>query len=220
MPTILNPPLEIPAGLVFNARKFEPAHFQQITPGGRGFLQTIERSRPWWIAEYSTPPLNNDRYNEATAFFDELQGAMESFLAYDPRRPMPHAYRTLPTSFDPWTQVGQTAPRVTAYDYNASTLTLDRMADTAVVTKGDYISFLIGYKWYLFRATETGAAAANTITIKVKPRPSLEGTLPVNIRYRRACCQMKLLGRPEESDSVDSNPSFIFRAVQFVDRSV
>lgn len=219
MPSPLAVPLEFPQLMGFSSRRFQIGNFQQITPGGRGFLQTIERSRPWWVAEYETPPLSPDRYNEVTAFLDELQGSMETFLAYDPRRPMPYAYRNLSVSSDPWVQVGQVAPRATAANYAASTLTLDRMANGAVITKGDYISFLVGYVWYLFRATETVAAAANTATVKVKPRPFGITGLPVNIRYRRACAQMKILGGYTEQDSVDSFPAVSFKAVQFLDRS-
>jgi hypothetical protein len=213
-------PLEFPDGLKFNSRRFELGHFQHISPGNLGFLQTFNRSRPGWVAEYTTPPLNEERYNQAIAFFDKLEGSMESFLAYDPRRVMPYAYRQYTIFDDPWTQSGQVALRVTGYNYAASTLSLDRVQIGANFTQGDYISFKVGLLWYLFRVVTTNVAVANTLTVEVRPRPQITGTLPVNVRYRRACCQMKMLGGVKEEGSVQTNPSFSFRAVQFLDRSV
>jgi hypothetical protein len=216
----LNTPIEIPPGLVFNSKKFDTAHFQQISPGGRGFIQTITRGDPAWIAEFRTPPLRDERYDEAIAFFGMLDGSEQTFLAYDPRRIMPRAYQHLTPTNDPWTQPAEVAPRVTGFSHVASTISLDRMANGAVVTAGDYISFKVGLIWYLFRAMETEIAVGNAISsLTVKPRPNISGTLPVNIRYRRACCAMKIIGGVREEDNIETFPSFQFRAVQFFDRS-
>lgn len=220
--TLLLPALEIPPGLVFNARKFEIANFQQISPGGRGFIQTIQRGEPAWMAEYSTPPLRAERYDEAITFFDKLEGAVRTFLAWDPRRIMPRAYQHLPVTADPWTQTGEVAPRVTAASYVNSTLTLDRLENGAVISAGDYISLKHGNIWFLFRVTNTTTAASNSAIVEVKPRPNFTGSigvLPLPIRYRRAVAEMKIIGKVDEEDSMESNPSFSFRAVQFYDRS-
>lgn len=214
-------PLEIPPTTGFNSKVFDIGDYQQIGAGSpSGFVQTYQRSEPLWYAEYTTPPLNDTRYDEFIAFKLALEGAMETFLAYDPRRPMPRAYQNLSTTSDPWTQTGQTAPRCTVMDYTASTLTLDRLQNGAVITSGDYIAFQVGLIWYLFRAQTGATAAGNTATIIVKPRPHLfSGALPVNVRYRKACCQMKIMGGIKEDDSVDSFPKFSFKAFQFLDRS-
>jgi hypothetical protein len=212
-------PIEIPTGLVFNRKTFQLGHKQQISPGGAGFIQTIDRMTPTWFAEYSSPPLKPARYDQAIEFFLKLEGSMETFLAYDPRRIMPRAYSDLPVSSDPWTLIGQVAPRVTTYNFANSTISLDRLENGAVITAGDYISFLIGNIWYLFRAQTTVVAAGNAAVVTVKPRPALVGTLPVNIRYRRACAQMKIIGGVREDDSMDSHPSFSFKAYQFINRT-
>lgn len=215
-------PIEIPEGLKFNSKVFDIGNYQQISPGGGGFIQTIQRGEPLWFAEYNSIPLNDSRYDETIAFKLALEGAQETFLAWDPRRPMPRAYQDLAVTADPWTQTGQVSPRVTAVDYTASTLTLDRMQNDAVITAGDYISFQIGKVWYLFRAQAGVVAAANAAVVVVKPRPTLytnANTLPADIRYRRACCQMKVVGGMNEEDSVDSFPKFSFKAYQLIDRS-
>lgn len=215
-------PIEIPTGLVFNSKTFDVGYYQQVSPGGGGFVQTIQRGEPMWYAEYSTPPLRDDRYDEAIAFKLALEGSLETFLAYDPRRIMPRAYSFLPITADPWTQSGQVAPRVTAVDYAAGTLSLDRLATGAIVTAGDYISFKIGKIWYLFRVMDGGIVAANSLVVEVRPRPILypgATTLPANIRYRRACFQAKIVGGMKEEDSVDSLPKFKFTCFQMIDRS-
>jgi hypothetical protein len=216
-------PIEVPIGLVFNSKVFDIGRYEQVSPGGAGFIQTIQRSEPLWYAQYNTPPLRDDRYDQTIAFLLALEGATETFLAYDPRRPMPRAYAGLPITSDPWTLVGQTSPRVTATNFANSTLTLDRMATGAVVTSGDYISFQIGKIWYLYRVQVGGiVTGTNSLVVTVKPRPNLytgATTLPAAVRYRRACFQAKVIGGYQEEDSVDTLPKFGFKCFQMLDRS-
>lgn len=213
-------PVEIPLQMGFNSKTFKLVHNQQVTPIGSGFIQTIERSSPAWIAEYSTPGLRFSRYNAAISFLNGLDGAIGTFLAYDPRRPMPGAYMNLNTTADPWTQSGQTAPRVLSASFSNSTLTLDRMQNGSVVMAGDYISFRFAGIWYLFRTLNGGTVSGNTITVNVRPRPRLpDAYTPTNIRYRKACCEMKMLGSFEEKDSVDGYPTLSFRGTQFINRT-
>lgn len=208
-------PVEIPSVLGFNSISFDPMYKQQNTPGGIGAMQTINRSLPMWAAEYATPPLIGDWLNEALSWLDSLEGALNPFLAYDPRRIMPYAYRSLPVTSDPWTQSGQTAPRATATNYANSTITLDRLQTGAVITKGDYISFFDGVAWWLYRAGQTLTVVGNTATVIVKPRPRTI-TGPFAIRYRKACCAMKIIGGYEAPASVDTPTTLQFKAYQFI----
>lgn len=213
-------PVEIPSLVGFRSITFDPMRKQQITPGGVGALQTIERALPMWMAEYATPPLIGDKYNEAIAWLDGLEGALNPFLAYDPRRIMPYAYRHLTIASDPWTLAGQTAPRITSADYANSTITMDRLANGAVITKGDYVSFYDGTAWWLYRVGQTVTAAANTATVKVGPRPRSIVGGPFNIRYRKACCAMKIIGGYEAPADVETPTAITFKAYQFIKRSV
>lgn len=201
------------------SRKFDLLHAQQLSPSGEfGFIQTMRRTSPFWMAEYTTGPLTETQWQEWTYFFDQLEGSMYTFLAYDPRRPMPYFYRTQPLGNDPWTQAGQVAPRVTAQDFTNSTLTLDRLATGALISRGDYISVKVGNIWYLFRSQTQLTVVGSGATISVKPRPQIMSLVASDIRYRRASCEMKMLGRPEEEDTVDSLPSYRFRAGQYTAR--
>lgn len=205
----------------FQSRKFDLDLAQQLSPSGEvGFIQTLNRTAPFWTAEYETAPLRGDRENDWIVFLDKLEGSMNSFLAYDPSRPMPYAYRTQPLANDPWTQTGQVAPRITAQDYAASTIDLDRMQNGAIITRGDYISVQVGIIWYLFRAMEDRVASSNAVVdLAVKPRPNIISLVATDIRYRQAVIEMKMMGKPDNRNSVGDLPNFQFKAAQYTARA-
>lgn len=211
--------LEIPLVMGFASKVFQLGYRQQITAQAGGFLQTLDRTTPMWYAEYTTPPLRHTRYNDVVGFLGRLAGSVETFLAYDPRRPMPYSNRLSPIGTNPWKWAPAGNPRVSAFSFTGSTLTLDQMLTGAVVTPGDYISFKIGNVWYLYKVTIGGTTAGNTITVSVEPRPNIIGFAATEIRYQKAVCEMKIIGGIKETDSVDSLPMFSFKAFQFVNRA-
>jgi hypothetical protein len=212
---ILNP-LEIPTLMGFKTRKFDLTHAQMMSPAGtKGFIQTINRTSPFWYAEYTTAALDDASYNDARSFLDQLEGSINTFLAYDPRRAMPQAYKAMAVGSNPWGTA-----TITAQDYANSTISLGAMTNGAVVTKGDYISVKIGNIWYLFRAQETKTAASNVVaSLVVRPRPQIVGFTTTAIRYQRACIEMKMFGTPEEQVSVGEFPTLSFKAGHFVNRT-
>lgn len=210
--------IAIPSILGFRAREFDLTYKQQITPSGAGFVQTLDRSVPLWTAKYATPPLRAEKLNAWDAFKDTLEGSMGTFLGYDPRRIMPSAYANLPITADPWTLGGQVAPRVISTNYANSTITVDRLASGAIISLGDLVCFYNGFAWHLYRVRGATVITGNTSTLTVAPRPPTQTGLPFDIRYRKACAEMKIIGKPSESDSVDSRPTISFNAVQIIAR--
>lgn len=210
--------LEMPPFI--RTRKFDLMYVQQLSPSGEfGFVQTLDRTAPFWSAEFSTGPLTEDKWRQWCLFFDQLEGSRYTFLAYDPRRPMPFAYKSQTTISDPWTQAGQVAPRITAFDYANSRITLDRLQNGSTITNGDYIAAQIAGIWYLWRSQSTIASVvANTAVVNVKPRPNIAGFVATNIRYRQAPMEMKVIGRVDETDTVDDLPAFSFRGGQYTAR--
>lgn len=202
-------PIEMPVPLPVNSKKFDLTHSDTITPVGSGHIQTITRlKRPFWVAEYSTPPLREERYQAMVAFLDSLEGSMNTFIGYDPRRP------------NPLKHMGQVSPWGTATassgSYTNSTLTLT-FQNAISLSIGDYIQVTIGLAVYLFRAREA-KGPATAMAIKVSPRPpDFTGNRPA--RLGRAGCEMKLIGRPQWSDSVDTYPTVTFQAVQYIERN-
>lgn len=212
---------EFPTSLRFERKSFDIGYKQQVNPEAVGFIQTIDRLTPMWWAEYTSVPIPIANLGVVQAFFDSLEGAMNTIQAWDPDRIMPLAYRGLsPDTNDPWTQTGQTSPRVTARDYTASTLTIDRLENGAIITAGDLISFYDGVGWHLYRAAANYVVASNTATVLVKPRPRTAATLPANVRYRRACFEGKILGGVKWTSSVGVPDTVTFKVAQFINRTV
>lgn len=209
---------EIPSTVGFRSISFDIGRKQQLTPSGGGAIQTIERALPMWAASYATPPLVGVKQQDMIAFLDEREGAINPFLAYDPRRIMPAAYASLSLAADPWTQTGQTAPRITATNFTNSTVTLDRLQNGAILTKGDYISFNDGIAWWLYRLQENKVVSGNTVTVKVGPRPSSIAA-SYNIRYRKACCAMKIIGGYDAPTDVNTPTVISFKAFQYIEKA-
>lgn len=215
-------PVEMPSPLPVNSKMFDLNYNQSVSPAGSQFLQTIERAPPMWVAKYSTPNLSPETDSVFQAFLDSLEGSMVPFLAFDPRRPRPYAYRNI--GGEPWVAAGQSAVRITnsyySYDGGRGLLLVDRFANNATITPGDYISYQRGNQWYLHRVLVGSIIYSDgTGSLWVTPRPPTTGT-DVNGRMTRACCAMKLIGKVQKDDTVEANgPKYSFSAIQFKDRS-
>lgn len=213
------PAIEIPALVGFRRKTFDLRYAQQVSPTGeQGFIQTLNRSSPYWTAEYETPPLSGEALNEMQVFKDSMEGSMNTFLAYDPRKLMPFAYRDQSIAATPW----GANPHITGQDYAASALSFGNLAPGAILSKGDYVSAQVGNIWYLFRLQTGGIASGAGFAsgLIVKPRPQIIGLNLNVIRYRKAVCEMKIIGGIQEEDSVeDTGTSFRFKAVQHINRA-
>lgn len=203
-------PIEMPIPLAVNSKKFDIINVQLNTPVGSGFIQTLTRAKPYWAAEYQSPPLGGDRENAMRKFLDTLEGSAYTFIGYDPRRPVPYAYRHLPIGSAPWG-----AANVTAGNFNAGTLQVT-FTNSTKLTAGDYIQISIGNAVHLFRCAED--QVGTNFAIKVRPRPPTFGGSRA-ARLIRAGAEMKLIGNVDWNDSVDSFPSVKFQAVQYIDRT-
>lgn len=211
--------IEIPSLVGFNAKTFKLMNPQQVNPSGEaGFVQTIKRASPYWMAEYSTPSLRDAKLNAMIAFQDALEGALGTFLAYDPYRPGPYAYKHLALAAQ---ATAWGTPTIVNYDYAASTIRLTGALAGSTITVGDYISLNMAGIWYLFRAQETRNFTAGMIDLIVKPRPNFitfaSGT---PLRYVKACAEMKVLGEFEEINDIETlGTSYKFRAFQVIARN-
>lgn len=203
------PPIEMPNPLPVNKKGFELSYQQEVTPVGYGFIQTIERASPFWVASFETPPLSFARDQLLQQFFDQLNGAENTFLGYDLRKPRPHAY-TIFTGLE----------KITEADYSESRVRLAGFSAGAVLTAGDYISYQDGYIWRLHRVKETVTAdgSGNFFWVKVTPRPRPLSQVCL-LRLEKPACEMKILGKVDKQDQVDNpGPSYRFSAVQFIQR--
>lgn len=206
-------PIEMPNPLPISSRTFSLLTDQLVTPVGTGgFQQVIQRAAPYWVAEYQSPPLRAERYQAMEAFLDSLEGSMNTFLGWDPRKPRPAAYMHLPAGSEPW-------GTVTASSANYATSELLLQATSPLkITKGDLIQVTIGNVIRLFRARNS-PAENTTVGLTVSPRPPTFTAAAYPVRLTKPGAEMKMIGAPEWNDSVDTLPSVRFKAIQFIDRN-
>jgi hypothetical protein len=213
-------PIEMPYPLMVNTKVFDLNHKQQITPSGAGFLQTIDRAPAFWIAKWSTPTLADMDARNLQQFLDQLEGAANTFLAFDARRVVPLAYVGLGyqscLNNPPWGAGAQ----VTGNSYAGSTLTLGSFTPGTILSNGDYISYLNSPAWRLYRVYggPYTVPGNGTLVVTVKPRPSDTITAAVNVRLVRACAEMKMPGDVQSSDDVSSGQSFSWSGIQYINR--
>lgn len=216
-------PIEMPSPLPVNSKLFDLNYNQDVSPAGAGFVQTIQRAEPMWIAQYSTPPLTDERDQIFQTFLDTLDGSMNTFIGYDPRRPRPYMYRQalgFGLTSAPWERASGVAPQVIARDYGTRVLMLSGMTTDSQLIRGDYISYLEDNTWFCHRVIVPGIAdSMGLMSIGVTPRPRSSVTA-ANVRLIRAGAAMKIMGRVAKKDTVESFPSYSFNAVQFIDRTV
>lgn len=202
--------LELPASFPIRAKTFKIMHKQQVTAAGAGFIQTIDRANPMWYCEYQTAPMPKDglSYAGVAALLDQLEGAMNSFLGYDPTRPKPLYYL----------RNGGTPPATTLVDieWDNSRIQLSGLP-AGRLTVGDYVSYQYGVVWRLYRCISDLDGSG---WVSVKPRPIEHGDLPITVRLVRPCAEMRMMGDFEESDTVDSHPTFRWAGFQFINRAV
>lgn len=201
----------MPNPLPVNAKSFDLAFVEDLSPVAPGFIQTIERAPPMWIAKYSTPPLTPARERTFQSFLDALYGSANTFLGFDPRHPRPFTY---PTG-TPWG-----SPTVTSVTFGSSQIVLGGLNVGAVLGGHDYLSFQVGNEWRLYRIIVGGTAnGSGALTLSVVPKPRAITGNPA-VRLVRACAAMKILGGIQKSDRLeDGGPTYSFTAVQFVDRA-
>lgn len=207
--------IELPIPAPFSSAVLDIGYKQEITAAGSGFIQTFDRMIPMWYGEFRTPPLRGERYRSFESFLDDLEGAKNTFLAYDLRKIMPYAYSNVSYFNDPWG-----SPETNGYNPILGTFTLKGGVPNAVITQGDMFSVLVDNSWWLFRIKNTTAFdSGGAATLLVTPRPPVAIVNDIPIRYRRACAEMKIIGGVSKGDSVDSNPTFSFKAFQYLDRT-
>lgn len=201
--------LELPTSFPVKVKSFRLIHKQQVTAAGAGFVQTIDRANPMWVCEYQTSPISNTTtYGAMIAFLESLEGSMNTFLGYDPKRPKP-LDNVLNQSAAP------TGVTVTALDWTNSQITLAGMGSNTL-NIGDYISYQFGNIWRLYKVT-TQRVGNGVVT--VKPRPIVHTGLPLAARLNRPCAEFKMMGDYTEEDTVDSYPILRFAGYQFVNRA-
>lgn len=206
--------ISLPTQFGVKEKSFQIGYKQQITPGGGGYIQTIDRASPMWTADYTTGTMDEATKGIVQAALDALEGAMGSFLAYDPARLMPLAYANQPLAATPWG-----SPTCSAYSFANSQLTLSSMTPGAIVSYGDYISIYDGVAYWLYRSrSQLLVDGTGTVTLNVSPRPYSATLTGKAVVYRKAPAEMKIPNGIKETSAVGQGTVLTFTGVQFIKR--
>lgn len=144
---------------------------QPMTSSGRtrgGGVFSVNRAEPYWDWTWRTQALKFDRKAELQAWWMSLRGGVYSFLAHDPRHPIPHAYDTeaevlaLPRggglgAFDGRFEL----TAVAAYELQSVSAVALRAPAGFELSAGDYISIVQSPRRSLHRVVEAVTAGAS-----------------------------------------------------------
>jgi hypothetical protein len=157
-------PIEMPYPAPISSGTFELSPIQQVTPtgnsAGAGYLQSIDRASPFWLAKYTTSPLSPLKYSAWLGWLDQLEGSNYSFLGVSQRNPVPLAYASqMPGALtsQPWgpgavvTATNYADPNTVLNNIPQGSLTIYGMAYGATLNPGDMISYQSGNMWLLYR---------------------------------------------------------------------
>lgn len=197
---------------------------QEVTPTRGGSQLAIDIGPALWSADWSTPPLEEEDFGEARAFFDTL-ASDQAFYAYDTLREYPVTYRDTG-----WTGLLVGASPfdgicfLTAVQENAVELTLTELPIGFVLKPGDYIAFDYGAsdQYRALHRIAAGGVADGTGEMAIEVRPPViegweggdsPGHRAVSL-YRPSAKMIVLPGSYSETVPVNRRASCSFKAVQ------
>lgn len=142
---------------------FEPVSRQELSRLADGRTPGKDFGPALWFATYTTEELRNDTALDYAAMLNSLDGVINTFEAWDLRRPTPRLY-----------------PDGSAHDgvllsvnANNKALSLSGLLAGQVISRGDYLSFNYGGNRALHRVAEAVTASGSGVTPVFEVRPHL-----------------------------------------------
>jgi hypothetical protein len=143
--------------------KFDPMSRQENSRLSDGRTLSKDFGPALWFATYTTAELLNDDAVDYAAMLDSLDGAINTFEAWDLRRPTPRRYTD-----------GSAGDGVlNSVNANNKALSLSGLHAAQIVSRGDYLSFTYGSNRALHRVSETVTANGSGLTTEFEVRPHL-----------------------------------------------
>lgn len=169
-------------GLSFAASTppFKPLWRRETTRTTGGITRVAELGPMLWQATYTTMEMTKESADELEADLLSMQGGLELFEGYDPRRPFPVSDKV------------SALTGLTVYDINAerTEIRIEGLPNAFTLTKGDWISVDDGTNLHLMRALETvtGGGLGRTPFATVQPavRAGINTGDSVTLRYPKA----------------------------------
>lgn len=207
-----------PGGFVTASFELERQQVLAAERGGR--LVSVDLGPPRWRAEYQTAPMDMARLGAWRAWLASLRGAARPFVAVDPFRRYPAAYRS---GFAGFSRAGGGA-----FDGTASSVALSAARDLVSLTglpaalrlqPGDYVSLSweSGAKRSLHRVLDDASADAAGVGAW-----TVEPIVPDYVAAAIATlaepgCIMRLSAEPEISMSLGRTGAVRFTGLQYLE---
>ncbi|MEY9358947.1 hypothetical protein ABH994_001668 [Bradyrhizobium yuanmingense] len=159
---------------------FEPVSQQEQSRLSIGTTIGKDLGPALWFASYTTEELHNDVMVDYQAVLASLDGIVNSFEAWDLRRPAPRLYPG---------GVGANDGVLAAVNANNKALALTGLVAGQVISRGDYLSFDYSGGRALHQAMETVTANGSGVTAQFEVRPHLRAgwtlSIAVNLKAPR-----------------------------------
>lgn len=146
----------------FQDQTFQPVSRQELSRQANGRTIGKDFGSAIWLANYTTKPIFNDDALAYEAALDSLDGVVQTFEAYDLRRPYPRVYLT---------GAGANDGVLASVNANNKALALSGLVAGQIVSAGDYLSFVYGSSRALHRVVETVTANGSGVTAQFEVRP-------------------------------------------------
>jgi hypothetical protein len=143
---------------------FEPVWRQELSRLAGGTVPGKDFGPALWFGTYTTEELANHDMVDYQAVLASLDGVINTFEAWDLRRPAPRQYP------------GGTAAAngvLASVNANNKALALSGLNAGQIISRGDYLSFTYGTNRALHQVMETVAANGSGTTAQFEVRPHL-----------------------------------------------
>ncbi|PYE89574.1 hypothetical protein [Phyllobacterium leguminum] len=180
---------------------------QELSGLGSGEVLAADLGPRLWEAQAQLGQTYNDDAAELQALFETLDGAINPFYLYDPRKPFP---RSDPTG----AILGATKPKISSIGSNMKSMSLEALPDGYVLSVGDYLAFDYGtnpVRRALHRICEAATANSSGVTpvFEVRPHVRPGATVGTEVMLKKPSAKVILIPKSFSAPSAGALTSTI-----------
>ncbi|MDJ1632243.1 hypothetical protein [Rhizobium rhizogenes] len=149
--------------------KWQLQRRDEVSGLGSGLTLTAQLSPPLWTGSVTLAPMYHGEADRIQSLIESLDGSMNDFYLYSPRRAYPQA--------DPTGSIlGAAVPTIAALGSNNKSMQIHGLPNGYTLTAGDFVAFDYGtspVRRALHRFVETGSADGTGTTPVLEVRPHI-----------------------------------------------
>lgn len=149
--------------------KWQLQRRDEVSGLGSGQILAAQLSPPLWTAPVTLAPMYHDEADQIQALIESLDGSINDFYLYNPRRAYPQADPT-------GTILGAATPTIAALGPDNKSIQIQGLPNGYTLTAGDFLAFNYGsnpVRRALHRFVETGSANGSGSTPVLEVRPHI-----------------------------------------------